>query len=262
MIKIFRQIRWQLAGSQQTRKYFKYAVGEIILVVIGILIALQINNWNEERKNSIRENKLKLALYEEFEKDLKQLEQKIEIRNIIIKSSVKLLHYIDSGKPSEIDSIKYYLPLTSFRPTFDPISTEVIDKSDLGLIKNEALRRLLTAWKIEVLQLKEDEVNWRSYVTNFRYAFELESSTSFARSTQIEFWRNRASKIFLLDSDSVQRITYPNPKEEIDYQSLLKVPFWDTYFTRAIQLNNDANLNSEVLKKRIQDIISLLQQKS
>ena len=50
MIKFFRKIRYDLMEKNKTGKYLKYAIGEIILVVIGILIALQINNWNEDRK--------------------------------------------------------------------------------------------------------------------------------------------------------------------------------------------------------------------
>ena len=50
MIKFFRHIRYNLMETGKTGKYFKYAIGEILLVVIGILIALQINNWNESRK--------------------------------------------------------------------------------------------------------------------------------------------------------------------------------------------------------------------
>ena len=53
MIKFFRKIRQNLLMENKTSKYFKYAVGEIILVVIGILIALSINNWNEERKSKL-----------------------------------------------------------------------------------------------------------------------------------------------------------------------------------------------------------------
>ena len=58
MIKFFRNIRRQLLGEGKTSKYFKYAIGEILLVVIGILIALQINTWNEQRKQQITVNKL------------------------------------------------------------------------------------------------------------------------------------------------------------------------------------------------------------
>ena len=60
MIKFFRKIRYNLMSENKTGKpawpagrYLKYAIGEIVLVVIGILIALQINNWNEEEKKEI-----------------------------------------------------------------------------------------------------------------------------------------------------------------------------------------------------------------
>ena len=55
MIKFFRKIRYDLMEKNKTGKYFKYAIGEIVLVVIGILIALQINNFNEQRKDSEKE---------------------------------------------------------------------------------------------------------------------------------------------------------------------------------------------------------------
>ena len=54
MIKFFRKIRYQLLGEGNTGKYLKYAIGEIVLVAIGILIALSVNNWNEERKGMFR----------------------------------------------------------------------------------------------------------------------------------------------------------------------------------------------------------------
>jgi len=55
MIKFFRHIRKDLMEKNKTGKYLKYAIGEIVLVVIGILIALQINNWKEEQKEKIKE---------------------------------------------------------------------------------------------------------------------------------------------------------------------------------------------------------------
>ena len=66
MIKFFRKIRQNLLSEGSTGRYFKYALGEIVLVVLGILIALQINNWNENRKDI---NKSK-AILGEFKKDL------------------------------------------------------------------------------------------------------------------------------------------------------------------------------------------------
>src|SRR6056297_1464225 len=66
MIKFFRKIRQRLLSENKFSKYLIYAIGEIILVVIGILIALQINNWNEGRKEFSKSK----ALLEEFKRDL------------------------------------------------------------------------------------------------------------------------------------------------------------------------------------------------
>lgn len=66
MIKFFRKIRYNLMSENKTGKYFKYAVGEIILVVIGILIALQINNWKQKQNNKV----LTISYLEDFKKDL------------------------------------------------------------------------------------------------------------------------------------------------------------------------------------------------
>ena len=74
MIKFFRRIRYNLIETGKTGKYFKYAIGEILLVVIGILIALSINNWNEGRKN----DKSLVTYYErlliDIQNDLKEIE--------------------------------------------------------------------------------------------------------------------------------------------------------------------------------------------
>jgi len=68
MIKFFRQIRFDLMEKNKTGKYLKYAIGEIVLVVIGILIALQINNWNENQKKE----KLKVSFKNSLINDLSQ----------------------------------------------------------------------------------------------------------------------------------------------------------------------------------------------
>ena len=67
MIKFFRRIRYDLMEKNKTGKYLKYAIGEIVLVVIGILIALSINNWNENKK---KKDTVKVYL-QNFVEDLK-----------------------------------------------------------------------------------------------------------------------------------------------------------------------------------------------
>ena len=73
MIKFFRKIRQDLLSKGKTGKYLKYAIGEIILVVIGILIALQINNWNEERKSDNKGKELIRLIYNDLNTDITNL---------------------------------------------------------------------------------------------------------------------------------------------------------------------------------------------
>ena len=80
MIKIFRKIRYDLMEKNKTGKYFKYAIGEIVLVVIGILIALQINEWNNERNK----NKAEEIIITQLKGDLRKLQIELEeTKNII-----------------------------------------------------------------------------------------------------------------------------------------------------------------------------------
>lgn len=67
MIKFFREIRQQLLSENQFSKYLLYAIGEIVLVVIGILVALQIDDWNENRKENLVENELIEVLITDLE---------------------------------------------------------------------------------------------------------------------------------------------------------------------------------------------------
>ena len=86
MIKFFRKIRYNLMETGKTGKYFKYAIGEIVLVVIGILIALQINNWNENRKNRIIEKTLYSSLISNLESDLADISHKITVVSVSLKA--------------------------------------------------------------------------------------------------------------------------------------------------------------------------------
>ena len=86
MIKFFRKIRQNLLMENKTGKYFKYAIGEIVLVVIGILIALSINNWNQTLKNRKAEKQILESLHNEFlltKKELRRKQKRYEEKKII-----------------------------------------------------------------------------------------------------------------------------------------------------------------------------------
>ncbi|NNK81435.1 MAG: hypothetical protein HKO93_08040, partial [Flavobacteriales bacterium] len=160
MIKFFRHIRQRLLSENRLGKYLIYAVGEIILVVIGILIALQINNWNEDRKERAEEQVVLAQLHKEFKNNLAQLDEKIGIRNSIIQASSQLNSYIDDPGLRHNDSILKYTGVLGIAPTFDPIRTDFVASGKLQLISNPRLNELLTFWTTELVQLTEEEVNY------------------------------------------------------------------------------------------------------
>ena len=104
MIKFFRKIRQNLLMENKTGKYLKYAIGEIMLVVIGILIALQINNWNDTRKLQKQEIQILNELKSDLLKTKKEIESTVPRHKRIIKSTHWLLAAI-RDKKSYSDSI-------------------------------------------------------------------------------------------------------------------------------------------------------------
>ena len=94
MIKFFRKIRYNLMEKNKTGKYFKYAIGEIILVVIGILIALSINNWNEEKKSIQKGQDILVDIRENLEFNTIQFQEDIEINKNVVNSIDIILNNI------------------------------------------------------------------------------------------------------------------------------------------------------------------------
>jgi len=137
MIKFFRNIRQNLLKEGKTSKYIKYAIGEIILVVIGILIALQINNWNEDRKNSSWEKKFLTDLKNELVRNKEQLQNIDDIqtkKGNALAETITLVKKADPLNKSKIDSLFAMTQVSN--PTFFP-TTGVYDSGlSAGKIEN------------------------------------------------------------------------------------------------------------------------------
>tara|TARA_R110000744_G_scaffold346706_2_gene452297 strand:- start:23 stop:715 length:693 start_codon:yes stop_codon:yes gene_type:complete len=123
MIKFFRKIRQKLLSENKFSKYLIYAIGEIVLVVIGILIALQINNWNESRKQSTAEKEFITSLKNDLKQDRIFIESVIELNEPRIEAYKILnsdLHNLYNNDRKSLDSI-FKIYFRSQR-TFYPIS--------------------------------------------------------------------------------------------------------------------------------------------
>ncbi|WP_299519316.1 DUF6090 family protein [Winogradskyella sp.] len=126
-------------------KYFKYAVGEILLVVIGILIALQINNWNQHQKDLKTESQILNSLHQEFKTNSNLLKGIIEVNTDVTNTCTILMDVSLHANKNKInlDSLLYNAlegkPFISSNNTY----TEIINTGEIELIQNENVKSLL-----------------------------------------------------------------------------------------------------------------------
>jgi hypothetical protein len=141
MIKFFRKIRQTLFFEGKNSKYLKYAIGEIILVVIGILIALQINNWNNDRIDSKHETNILREILVNLEKDVVNLNSKIDFNLRREKANRNVLEHLNLKTPLT-DSLKVYYGSLIGRGNFEPITVayENLKTKGVEIIKNDSLR--------------------------------------------------------------------------------------------------------------------------
>jgi hypothetical protein len=167
MITLFKKIRQRLLMENKTSKYFKYAIGEIILVVIGILIALQINNWNENRKETIEETAVLKNLFENLSL-AKQQSELLILQEEDLKSSLIFILGINSNQ-AKIN--KYIITDSIFETTVWDLQTnlptlntynDLKSTNKLSLIKNKIIYKKFNDFEFRLNMLKdilEDRLN-------------------------------------------------------------------------------------------------------
>jgi hypothetical protein len=145
MIKFFRKIRQNLLLEGETGKYLKYAIGEIVLVVIGILIALSINNWNEERKENLEIREIYYNLLRDikadsvsFSSNLKDLNDIESLHEQLYQIGIKNDTTVEIENPNYIRKLPDYNPITQENDPFvaAKISNEIIRKEILTYFRN------------------------------------------------------------------------------------------------------------------------------
>jgi uncharacterized protein DUF6090 len=176
MIKFFRKIRQNLLSAGKTGKYFKYAIGEIVLVVIGILIALGINNWNENRKTEAKTKQFLTSLKSDLRNDLNEITEVAEdqiVRSKAITDAIELSKNPDLNTIILRDSVKFYEAGRNI--TFFPTVGSYNAASNIGLIdniQNEELKRsILNLYEHlyvrvvhngEILDERTGQMDWES----------------------------------------------------------------------------------------------------
>ena len=150
MIKFFRKIRQDLLLKGKTGKYFKYAIGEIILVVIGILIALQINDWNQSKKDRKLEKQYYCRLLEDVKQDysnyeysLELLNERIDANNIIIQKLLDDTLPLDSITPYLLKSVKF--SNRNYRATTDALE-DIKSSGNLNILTDLSVKNKLASY--------------------------------------------------------------------------------------------------------------------
>ena len=149
-----------MADENKPFKYMRYAIGEIVLVVIGILIALQINNWNEHRKLQLQEQNLLKGLKIEFKINHDRLVYVMQTSQQSIENANKLMTYFNQDI-SEIQEVKFDSLLFNFQNvwTFNPrkgLLNSIIASGQINLIKNVELKNLLASFEDLVNDVQEE----------------------------------------------------------------------------------------------------------
>ena len=170
MIKFFRKIRYDLMEKNKTGKYLKYAIGEIVLVVIGILVALSINNWNTSIINNDLEKFYIQGIINDIETDLVKLNNNISLDSQKVASGNYLLNHFKNPTLKK-DSIILFHFASSLPGTYYQQNSIVFEdikfSGRLNIISNDSLRNNIQRYYSHGLQIT-DVLN-----SNSNFALEL-----------------------------------------------------------------------------------------
>lgn len=149
MIRIFRRTRQKLVGENKFRAYIFYIVGEIMIVMIGILLALKVNDWNENRVNLRQEQQYLERLFSELRRDSLKFSQEIEKyerNNLVITNFTRLLNEVSYVDSTLVFAAREYCEFGWYTPYFPSSTSTFQDLSNTGkinVIQNRELRGLL-----------------------------------------------------------------------------------------------------------------------
>lgn len=162
MLGLFEGKKRQLLGKENLKTYLAFIIGEFLLVIFGILIALQIDNWNENRKTRKSEVKYLAALQDEVSNNLDELQRVMNLCEENATFAVELSRYTDPSE-SELTEIEFDTLLLNsintevqYRPSIG-VFEEIINSGKLEMISNDRLRYEIASWESIMQQVRFQE---------------------------------------------------------------------------------------------------------
>jgi hypothetical protein len=251
MIRIFRTIRQKLFHEGQMRKYSLYAIGEILLVVIGILVALQINNANEQRLQRQKEITHLENLKTDLAINVQQLDEFIAARSSRIESARKMIGYFDGAPIESLEEFSYHnVHVQLWKKFYQNNNTfqELVNSGSLGIISDDAIKNTLMDLELLYKKMKSDEDHMRfdfeEYV--FKPFFDTVDIDPFTRNYVYTFTGGQAGDRVTLSQDAIELLL-----QDVRYKN---------GFTLAIYMSNEINAQFEVIKSRTLELIELINQ--
>jgi len=251
MLRFFRHIRKSLMEQNKIRSYLFYAVGEILLVMIGILLALQVNNWNEERIAMEEEHFLLTSLKEDFNIRFLELQE----FKIARKNSIDTIYEInlviseptslsESRMDTLIGTMSNALTFNDQFKTLDMLFTTGM----INQLSNEELKRRLILWPQQVEEMMEEQ---REPVKGYSDTlFPLMRKYVAVRSV----YENFSFRGYNMQKD--QQVTFPS-----DYEGLIINPEFERYLAYLESYLIVNEIDSEIIMENTGRIITLLDQK-
>ena len=172
MLRFFNRIRKQLAKENKFFQYSRYAIGEILLVVIGILIALQIDNWNENRKD----RSLYLNYLVRLRSDFENLRQTTDFHGKWADELVDLAEYQAdylNGNLTTLDTLKLAISIeyTSSVNRYNinlPTASELSSTGRLTIIEDDTLKNSLNNWQSHRIFRESEISEWHQWIYKYR----------------------------------------------------------------------------------------------
>ena len=242
MISFFRIIRRKLLSEGKTRRYLKYALGEIVLVVIGILIALQINTWNEKRKLQKQEIIYLQNLRDDLKAQIVLLDANIEFENIIIDQSSDIVDHYEFNKGfKNMDGIFPKLNDLSVRRTFSNTTTtliEMINSGQINIIRNKELKTELIEFNQVIETFSKVTQNNNTYLIDNLTVPTLIDKSAYASYGYSDRMAEKFKDIYLLNFLKVSDNELKNISTEIlnDPENQLEL------INKVVFRNNMANI--------------------
>lgn len=237
MIKFFRHIRQRLLSEKKFSRYLIYAIGEIVLVVLGILIALQINNWNEDRKARVQEKEILNEVRDNLKADTSLINERIlRQRRDAIKIS-RLIHHLEANLEYN-DSLNNYF--------FTPVLMEgfQVTRSGYETLKSIGLE------KLQSQEIKNLITNYYDVLCQNILDVVEQKNLDNTRSMSIFNKNNFKRVISSIDSSSTTQVSSFkfSGYKPVNYNSLINSEFYINYLyeRRGYKLGTYNKMQSEI----------------